>query len=187
MFLTNLSRLCGLLSPVSGVLFVWLAIAHAPWFRFTEHDLSMLGVNGWASGFFNWGLGLTGLLSLAYAAGCARQWSRLLLLQRFAILSLALGSIGLALVGFVPRTYSLPHKIASGVFFIFIPLAIFMMALASFKSARRSWGIFGLAIAALMVGLKLAPWPWTGASISQLLASLPWWVWMAAMAVRRNQ
>jgi hypothetical membrane protein len=180
----TISRICGVISPLTGLIFIWIAVHNSPWFRWTEEDLSVLGVNGSAAAFFNCGLVLTGLLSLAFVIGPGRSLLLRQPLEYAAILSLVFGSIALAIIGLVPRTNAIPHNIASGAFFILIPLGMFVIGLSLIKSTQLPLGIFSMVTAILMVGLQLAPWPWQGGAIPQLLSSLPWSLWMVTMGIR---
>lgn len=181
----TVSRICGIFAPLSGLVFVWIAVYNSPWFRWTEEDLSVLGVNGSATAFFNWGMVLAGVFSLVFAIGLGNGlFLRNRLLGHIGILLLILGSVALALVGLIPRTNVIPHDIASVAFFTAIPLGIFVIGISLIKSAQLSWGIFSFAAAILMVGLHLAPWAWQEGAIPQLLSSASWSIWMVTMAIR---
>ncbi|MBI4331108.1 MAG: DUF998 domain-containing protein [Chloroflexi bacterium] len=179
----TVSRICGLAAPLAGVISLWLAISSAPWFSFTREDLSVLGVQGTAPGFFNWGVGVTGLLSIAFAIGLGNGLPGSPRLKKLGVVALIAGSAALALVGLIPRTYSAPHRYASGIFFTLVPFAIFAIGLSLLKIGQRLAGWSSVAAALAMVGIQLVPWPWEGGAIPQLLSGAPWCLWTAAMGI----
>jgi len=181
--LTRISGVCGIVSPLVGLTVILVVISNSPWFRWTENDISVLGVEGSTTLLFNWGLTLTGLLSLIFAIGLRKNLlsSRL---GQLGVVSLLLGSVALSATGIFPRTINLPHDAASIAFFVFIALGLLLVGVAATTASKMMWGVLSITAGVLVVALLKAPWPWSGGAIEQSLACLPWSLWTIAFAVR---
>ena len=126
----NISRICGIIAPLSGLLFIWIAVHNSPWFRWIEEDLSVLGEKGSATAFFSWGLALSALLSMLFVIGLSKGlFSQNQPMGYTGIILLVLGSLALAMVGLFPRTKIIPHNITSIAFFTLVPSGIFFRSL----------------------------------------------------------
>jgi len=178
----KISGVCGIASQLVGATVVLVVISGSPWFSWTENDLSILGVEGSAAAVFNWGLILTGLLSLIFAIGL---WKSLIRSRAgyFGMASLILGSISISAVGVFPRTINLPHDSASIAFFVLITMALVLVGVAAIVTSQIVWGVLSLAAGALMLVFMLVPWPWSGGAIEQLLSCLPWALWTVAFGI----
>jgi len=173
---------CGVASQVVGLTALLLATSLSPRFRWTENDISYLGVEGPATILFNWGLILAGVLSLIFAVGLGKS----LLSSRFGkwgMVSLLLGSIALSAIGIFPRTISLAHDAASISFFVFIIMAVLFIGIGAITASRLRWGLLSLSTGVLILVLILVPWPWRGGAISQFLFCLPWSLWVIVFSV----
>ncbi len=181
--LTRVSGVCGIASPLVGLTVILVVISSSPWFRWTENDISVLGVEGSTTLLFNWGLILTGLLSLIFAIGLRKNLlsSRL---GQLGVVSLLLGSLSLSATGIFPRTINLPHDAASIAFFVLITLGLALVGAAAIAASKMRWGVLSVTAGVLVVALLKAPWPWSGGAIEQILACLPWSLWTIALAVR---
>ena len=174
---------CGIISQVVGFSVLLATISSSPWFSWTENYISVLGVRGSATTLFNSGLILTGVLSLIFAVGLGKS----LLsgrLGQLGMISLVLGSGAISAVGIFPRTTGLPHNCASLVFFIFVPLAIFLVGITEVTASPKIWGVLSLTAVILIAVFQLVPWRWSGGAIPQLLYCLPWSLWTIAFGVR---
>ena len=98
--------------------------------------------------------------------------------------SLLLGSISISAVGIFPRTINLPHDSASIAFYIFIALALLLVGIAAIIASRKVFGVLSIVGGILIVVILRAPWPWSGGAIEQVLACLPWSLWIVAFGVR---
>ena len=131
---------------------------------------------------FNWGLILTGVLSLIFAIGLGQSLlsSRL---GRLGMLSLILGSISMSAIGIFPRTIDLPHDSASVAFFVFIITALLLVGVATIIASQIRWGLLSLTAGVLILIFWLVPWPWSGGAIPQLFFCLPWSLWTIIFGV----
>ena len=182
--LRRIAGVCGVISQLIGLSFLSAAALMSPWFSWRQNYLSLLGAEGSATMLFNSGLILTGFFSLIFALGLGKALLLGQRLGRLGIMSLALGSVALSLMGIFPRTSGIPHNSASLAFFTFISLAIFLIGIKEITTSQRIWGALSLAAAVLMVTLQLIPSPWNGGAIMQLLSCLPWSLWTIAYAIR---
>jgi len=181
--LRRVSGACGIASQLAGLTAILVAVLASPSFSWTENDLSVLGIEGSATAVFNWGLVLTGLLSLVFAIGLRRNLlsSRL---GEIGTFSLILGSVSLSAIGIFPRSINMPHDSASIAFFVLITLALLLVGVAAVIASQIRWGLLSLIAAALMLAFMLAPWPWTGGAIEQLISCLPWSLWTVILGIR---
>lgn len=180
----KIAGLCGVLSPFLGLALVGVAIYYYPTFSWTENYLSLLGVEGPARASFNASLIVDAVLAIAFAVGFAATLSSRRRLGRLGIAVLILGACAIGFVGIFPRTTGAPHNYASAFFFALVPLALFIIGAAQLASSRMASGLLTFACGILMVVLQLIPWPWGGTAISQLLAGLPWSLWLFVSGVR---
>lgn len=182
--LRRIAGVCGIISQLIGLSFLSAAALMSPWFSWRQNYLSLLGAEGSATILFNSGLILTGFFSFIFALGLGKALLLGQRLGRLGIMSLALGSVALSLMGIFPRTTGIPHNSASLAFFTFISLAIFLIGIKEIATSQRIWGVLSLAAAVLMVTLQLIPSPWNGSAIMQLLSCLPWSLWTITYAIR---
>jgi hypothetical membrane protein len=160
----KIAGVCGIASQLIALTMILVVTVNSPWFSWTEYNISVLGVEGSMKTLFNWGLILTGLLSLIFAIGLRKN----LLLSRpgqYGVISLIIGSMGVATIGIFPRSIDLPHDVASVVFFLFLILAFLLIGTASIAAFWR------------------IPWTWNGDAIPQLLNCLPWSLWTIVFGV----
>ena len=93
--ITRLAGICGILIPVVVFTSILLALAGAPWFRWTNNALSELGVEGVSAFFFNNGLILGGILAFIFSIGLMRTLKKKTGAYILAASSLALIGVGL--------------------------------------------------------------------------------------------
>lgn len=182
--LRRVAGVCGITSQSVGLISLLATVSMSPWFSWTGNHLSVLGVKGSATTLFNFGLILTGVLSLIFAIGLGKNPLSRRLLGQLGVASLVLGSVALSAMGAFPRTTGLPHNLASLAFFLFIPLAIFLIGIGIISTSQKIWGALSLMAAILIVVFQLVPWPWSGGAIPQSLSVLSWSLWTIAFGVR---
>lgn len=180
--LRRIAGVCGIASQLIVLTALLVAVNSSPWFSWTGNYVSVLGVEGSATVVFNWGLILTGVLSLVFAIGLGRSLltSRL---GRLGMLSLVLGSMAFSAMGVFPRTINLPHNLASIAFLMFITLALLLIGVAAITASQKIWGLSSLTAGVLIIVFMLVPWPWSGGAIQQILFCLPWALWTVVFGV----
>ncbi|MFC1864900.1 DUF998 domain-containing protein [Chloroflexota bacterium] len=172
----RIAGVCGIASQLVALTALLVAASSSSWFIWTESHLSALGVEGSTTKLFNCGLILTGVLSLIFAIGLGKSLlsSRL---GQLGMASLILGSVSISAVGIFPRTFDLPHDLASIAFFMFVTLALFLIGVAAIMASQMIWGLLSLMAGVLIIAFPLVPWPWSGGAIQQLLSCLSWSLW----------
>ena len=180
--LRRVSGACGIASQLVLLIVIVVVISNSPWFSWAEKGISVLGVGGSKALLFNWGLILTGLLSLIFAIGLRKSLPSSLL-GKLGITSLLLCSIAISATGIFPRSIDLPHDLASIAFFVLTNMALLLVGVAAVTARQMRWGLMSLTAAVLMVTLQLAPWPWGGGAIKQVVSCLPWSLWTIVFGV----
>lgn len=180
--LRRIAGLCGIASQLVVLTVLLIVVAGSPQFSWTENNISILGVEGPMMALFNWGLIITGVLSLIFAIGLGKSLlsSRL---GKWGITSLVLGLVAFSAMGIFPRTLWLPHNVTSIAFFIFIILALLLIGIAATISSHKTWGLLSLSASIITITFWLVPWPWSGGAIPQLLYCLPWSLWTITFGV----
>ncbi len=67
--ITRVAGICGIFIPVVIFTCLWLSIASSPWFTWTQHALSDLGIQANTAALFNYGMILGGILTLIFSLG----------------------------------------------------------------------------------------------------------------------
>ena len=180
--LRKIAGVCGITSKLIALIMLLVVTNNSPWFSWTEHNISVLGVEGSLTAVFNWGLILTGLFSVIFAISLRKNLlsSRL---GQFGTISLVIGSIALSATGIFARSIDLPHGVASVVFFLFIILALFLIGTAAITASQMKWGFLSLIAGVIIIALWGIPWTWNGGAIPQLLFCLPWSLWTIVFGV----
>ena len=119
--LRRVAGVCGITSQSVGLISLLATVSMSPWFSWTGNHLSVLGVKGSATTLFNFGLILTGVLSLIFAIGLGKNPLSRRLLGQLGVASLVLGSVALSAMGTFPRTTGLSHNLASLAFSYLFP------------------------------------------------------------------
>ena len=118
----KIACVCGILVPIVVFVCIWLAISGSPWFSWTQHALSDLGIGGISAFIFNNVLIFGGIFSLVFSIGLAKTLS-----NNLGTYLLAISSIALIGTGLFPKTIFLPHYISSITFFATLTLALFII------------------------------------------------------------
>jgi hypothetical membrane protein len=164
--------LLGLATPVVLCLFTGFSILLSPWFVWEANALSDLGnpANGEiAAAVFNSGLGVSGLLLLAYSVAYLRGKARK------TSYALALTSVLLALVGVFSEAYGQLHFVVSLLMFISL-LCSSIIYFAEKESRLALLTVFGMLSWLLYIGGI------TGAAIPETISWLAATPWIASPA-----
>ena len=179
----KITAVCGIISQLVGLTALFVAaISNSPWFSWTEEHISAFGVEGSAKMLFNSGLILAGIFSLTFAIGLGRC----LLsgrLGQLAMVFFILGSIAVFSIGTFPRTWDFAHGTSTAVFFVCITLAPLLIGVVAITASQVTWGLLSITTAVLVAAFLLIPGPLAGGAITQLLAYLPWSLWMIAFGI----
>jgi hypothetical membrane protein len=174
----------GIVTPIVAFTFIGLAIATYPAFSWVNNALSDLGVvPGATASLFNYGLAVSGLLSLHFAIGLYKFLDKHILGKVGAVI-FAAGSLALEGIGWTPENvhpFNYPvHYIFSVAFFSLIPISLLVIATYFQVTRQKRLAAFTLLIAVF------AAVEWIvffqiqyvqGAAIPELLSALAGAVW----------
>jgi len=178
--LTKVAGICGILIPVVVFTCISLAILSSPWFTWTQHALSDLGVKEQSPFFFNIGMILGGLFGIFFSLGLLRVLS-----NKIGAFLLLVSSIALIGIGLFPETVVTLHFLTSAAFFIFITVAFLVLGLTiKHNQFERSVGVLALvfAVVALMSTVLLIPLD--GIAITEALCCFPAFVWCMVVGIK---
>jgi hypothetical membrane protein len=181
----------GIVVPVVSFTFIILSIITYPQFSVTNNALSDLGiVPGITATLFNFGLYVSGLMSLWFAIGLYRYLGKNALGKIGAVVfgaaSLALEGIGWAPEG--TNAFNFPwHYFFSVLFFALVPIAL--LVIVSYLFTMREVRLAGFTL--LIAVIAAAPWVAyfavqyvAGVAIPELISALAASAWTAAIGWR---
>lgn len=154
----------GVVSALTLDLVILASIALSPWFSYYNTSLSELGntlSNGMVAFVFDVGLGLAGLLMLAFAVlvSSRTQDHRVLVWT----VPLAVTAIDLAMVGVFPEnTPGSVHREVSGVLFLMISTTMLAHGFLSWALGSRRVGSIALVFGLFNALIWVTTWPWSG-------------------------
>lgn len=170
-------------SPYVAIGLLAASVAHCPYFSWVQNYLSVLSVEEPARFFFNASLAAGGFLDVVFATGFYTDLPAGHRLERLGAVAVVLAGCAMAAIGLLPRTTGGPHDYASAAFFILIPLSLLPIGAGQIASRKSAHGLLALNCGLLTVILQLLPWPWGDCAISQVLAGLPFSVWLIVSGV----
>jgi len=178
--------------------FMLAAITLSPWFNLSNSSLSALGdavSNGWVGYIYSTGIGLAGLLTLAFAVLLSyKSRNRRVLIWT---VPLAATSVCLAMIGvFSEGTPGPYHHIATGLFFL-----LDVVTLLAFSCVPRPFSSTHIRVTALVFGIfsafiwitywpwsgipnQWSVWPWSGDAILEAATALMTSVWLILVVSR---
>lgn len=154
----------GVASALTLGLAILASLALSPWFSYNNTSLSELGntqTNGSVAFVFDVGLGLAGLLMLAFAVLVSSRTPdhRVLVWT----VPLAVTAIALAMVGVFPEnTPGSVHRVVSGVLFLMISITMLTYGFLSWALGSRRVGSMALVFGLLDAFIWVTTWPWSG-------------------------
>ena len=162
----------GVASALMLALAILGSLALSPGFSYYYNTLSALGntdTNGSAASVFNVGLGLAGLLMLAFAALVSyRTRDHKVLVWT---VPLAVTAIALAMVGVFPEnTPGSIHRVDSGLLFLMVSVTMLAHGSLSLALGARRAGSMSLVFGLFNAFIWVTTWPWSG-TVNQ------WSVW----------
>ena len=173
--------LLGLVAPIIAIIFVALSIALSPWFNWGTNALSDLGhsVRSEVAPFFNFGLLLSGFLTIVFAVTSFRNHAK------YTSYFLTLVGVALQLVATFDEIYKPLHFQVSVLFFVvlgLVSISYFMekksvLALAALIINAVSWILYGLEIYSV------------GIAVPEMVSSMATvtWVMLAALEIYFNK
>lgn len=178
----RMAGLCGVLTPISVLTLISLAIHYSPWFSWTENALSDLGVQGVAAILFNSSLIVGGILTIIFAIG-VRETLQNKALSRIGMLIFILDAAMLCAIGVFPETAGDIHLYVSVAFFVLLPISLFLIGVAMMQgSSERKYGLF--TIIAGIVAATVWMFQWEAVAIPEIIAALAVSVWSVILGIK---
>jgi len=143
----NVAGFSGIISPLITIISIFIAIHYAPWFSWTEYDLSDLGSglderNSKCSFIFNFGISLGSFLAMIFAVGI------------YSLQTEKIGKIGSAVffmdmvamctVGLFPINTGINHTTATILLFALAPPAFIMLGIGFYRLEKFAIGVLSI-------------------------------------------
>jgi hypothetical membrane protein len=177
---TRVAGVCGILIPVVIFVCLGVSIAASPWFTWTQHALSDLGISKNTAGLFNYGMILGGILVLIFSIGLRKMVSNKIGSSLLTVSSFALIGIGL-----FPETLFVPHFITSASFFILLTLTLLVIGLTLRKNQfERSIGSLAFVFAIVAISSSVFLFRLEGIAIPEALSCFPAFVWCSVVGIK---
>ncbi|MFQ5833241.1 MAG: DUF998 domain-containing protein [Candidatus Thorarchaeota archaeon] len=177
----------GILAPVIAFVSIAASIIMSPWFDWTQHDLSHLGMyeNGSAAAIiFNGGLMATGVLMLIFFIGYTRSVDETSI--QLLMLPFIIAMASLTLIGVFPAGSGPVHFIASLGFLLSFPFAMSIVGISWIRiESRRVFAaaslVVGILLLLMWILVLISPSFTFGAAIPETLTavSAAIWLWLA--------
>lgn len=169
----RIAGICGILIPFVVFICIGIAMSYSPWFDWTKHALSDLGIEGISSLFFNSGIIIGGILSFGFSLGMIRSME-----NKIGAYILALSSLALIGIGIFPETIFTIHLIVSAAFFVLLAISLLIIGLTTRKNqSERTMGILAIIFALLAICSTIFLIPWEGIAIPESLSCFPAFIW----------
>lgn len=178
--ITRITGICGILIPIVVFLCIGIAMSYSPWFNWTEHALSDLGVEGISAIFFNSGMIIGGILTFGFSLGMIR-----LMENKIGAYTLSISSIALIGIGIFPETIFTIHFIVSATFFVLLAISLLIIGLTIRKKQSENtmsllaiiFGIFAICSTIFLI-------PWEGIAIPETLSCFPAFIWFMMYGIK---
>ena len=171
--ITKIAGICGILIPIVIFACIALAMAHSPWFEWTEHALSDLGIEGISAFFFNYGMMIGGILIFVFSLGLIRFLS-----NKTGAYILCASSLALIGIGLIPETIFYLHFFISASFFILLTLSFIIIGLTAKKNQfEKSIGLLATVFAFLAIVSIIFVIPLGGIAIPESMSCFPAFIW----------
>ena len=178
--ITRIAGICGIFIPVVIFTCFGLALVSSPWFNWTQHALSDLGVNEPSAVFFNYGMVLGGILAFIFSLGLIQMLSK-----KLGAYILTLSSFALIGIGLFPETLFPLHFITSASFFVLLISAFLLIGLRVKQDRfNRSMGLFALLFVTIAVCSTFFLFCLPGIAIPEALSCFPAFFWCMVVGIK---
>lgn len=172
--------MCGILIPVVIFICLGFSIAASPWFTWTQHALSDLGIQENTAALFNYGMIFGGILALVFSFGLMK-----ILSNKLGAYVLALSSLALIGIGVFPETIFTLHFLTSASFFVLLAVALLIIGLTSrYSSFERNIGLLAMVLVIIAVGSTVFLFHFDGIAITEALCCFPAFVWCSIVGMK---
>ncbi|MCL5949711.1 MAG: DUF998 domain-containing protein [Candidatus Bathyarchaeota archaeon] len=144
----RVGAIAGVLSPITAIIFISLAIASYPAFSWTNNALSDLGVvEGITSTLFTVGICGAGVFGILFAVLGLYGFAKKSLLGKIGSGFFAAATIALVLIGVFNESFRPTHYLVSVAFFVLAPIAGLIWTGAFWRGGKRRLAVFTVGIA----------------------------------------
>ena len=181
--ITRIAGICGIFIPIVIFACLGLALFSSPWFIWTQHALSDLGIVENSAVFFNYGMIIGGILTFVFSLGLIKVLS-----NKTGAYLLALSSVALVGIGLFPETVAALHFITSASFFMLLTIALLIMGISIRKNQfERSMGLLAFVFALVALSSTVFLLYFEGIAIPEALSCFPAFVWCLVVGVRMSR
>lgn len=171
--ITRITGVCGMLLPVIVFTSIGFALLHSPWFRWTQHALSDLGVESTTATLFNFSMILGGFLAFVFSLGLIKTLS-----NKTGAYLLCLSSFALIGIGVFPETVFALHFIVSAAFFVLLTISLLTIGLKIKQDQfERKMGVLATLFAVVAICSTILLVLWAGIAIPETFACFPAFIW----------
>jgi len=175
--------MCGVLIPVVIFTSLGVSIASSPWFTWTSHALSDLGIQDNTAALFNYGMIVGGILALVFSFGLMKVLS-----NKLGASILALSSLALIGIGVFPETIFALHFLTSASFFISLAIGLLIIGVTSRKNSfERPIGLLALVFVVIAIMSLVFLFPFEGIAITEALACFPAFIWCSLVGMKMTR
>lgn len=177
---TRLAGICGILVPFVVFATLGFCLAVSPWFTWTNHALSDLGIQRNTAILFNNGLMLGGILCLIFSLGLIK-----ILSNKTGAYLLGVSSLALIGIGLFPETIFSLHLLSSASFFILLTIALLIIGMNSKKNLfEKQIGSLALMLATIAISSTVFLFHLDGVAVSEACACFPAFVWCSFVGIK---
>lgn len=181
--ITRVAGICGIFIPVVIFTSLGLSIASSPWFTWTQHALSDLGIQESTAFVFNNGMIVGGILVLIFSFGLMK-----ILSNKLGAYLLALSSLALVGIGLFPETIFTLHFLTSASFFILLAISLLIIGLTSKQTTfERNIGLFALALVLIAIGSTVFLFHFDGIALTEALSCFPAFIWCSIVGIKMTR
>ena len=181
--IARIAGICGIFIPIVIFTCLGLALFSSPWFIWTHHALSDLGIMENSAVFFNYGMIIGGILTFVFSLGLIK-----ILSNKTGAYLLALSSVALIGIGVFPETVAALHFITSASFFMFLTIALLIIGLTIRKNHfERSMGSLAFVFALVALSSTVFLLYLEGIAIPEALSCFPAFVWCLIVGLKMTR
>jgi len=181
--ITRIAGICGILIPVVIFTCLGLSIASAPWFTWTQHALSDLGIYENTEVLFNYGMIIGGFLTLIFSLGLIK-----ILSNKTGGYILAFSAVALIGIGLFPETIFALHFFTSASFFVLLTIAFLIIGITiKQNSFERGIGVSAFVLALVAIGSTVTLFHVDGIAIAEALSCFPAFIWFQIVGIKMTR
>jgi len=170
---TKIAGLCGIVLPFVFFIFVELAIWQAPWFQWTQHALSDLGVSGSSAPLFSVGVIVTSILALVFSAGLVKMLS-----TKTGGYVLMISSVALFSIGVFPMSLGAVHYFVSATFFVSLLIGLLILGTTlNMNHFEEKMAKLAIIVSAISICSPIFLLFWKGVAFSETIVFFLAFLW----------